>query len=202
MADQDNEGRREARTQEKIGGAGDKFGAAAGPIAGFDAEMAAADDLFALLEASPERDAQDSLSLAAVSVTGGRKGAGRPKGSPNRRNVDVFRLYQEGHGHRSPSYVLSLIGSIDPVELAKLIGKHPNFLAALDKITSAATALLPYELAKRTPDVVQLPESVRPVMVIGQLNVQSTSSDGMMRAGILDGHIIDNDADNSIISDS
>lgn len=157
----------------------------------FDQAVETADaDLFSLLEHSVERDATDSLTLAAKSVTDGRKGPGRPKGSTNRRNVDTFD-WLEAHGHRSPEYTLSLIQTIDPRQLAVMMRRHKHFATALAAITKAAAELLPYKLAKKSPDVVAPPPVARPAIVFNTFN----GVDHRPGVALGVGRIIDNDVD-------
>lgn len=142
-----------------------------------DAGRAADLDLFALLEDSAERDQTDTLSMAAASVTEARRGRGRPLGSKNLRNAQVFDLL-EAQGHRDPVYVVSLIQSIDPLKMAELLASHKHMGRALDLILKAASELIPYKLAKRTPDTFEAPEPVRPVMIINQVPVHVGGTGG------------------------
>lgn len=158
----------------------------------FDSAVSGADvDLFSLLEHSVERDADDSLAKLAKSVTEPRKGAGRPKGSTNRRNIDTFD-WLEAHGHRSPEYTLSLIQTIDPRQLAVMMRRHKHFATALSAVASAAAALLPYKLAKKSPDVVAPPEVARPVIVFNQFNGGKAAAQG---GGLSLGRVIENDGE-------
>lgn len=151
---------------------------------------ASSDDLFDLLRGSAEHGAQDTLARAA-SAMGAKPGPGRPLGSKMRRNVDLAE-WLAAHGHRDPAYTLSLIQTIDPVVLAELMRVHgKQFVRALDRIIKAATALVPYVQARRTPEIIMPPAPQRPMMVIGTMNVAQLGSEGFMSAG----HIIDNDAE-------
>jgi hypothetical protein len=187
------EGHREAHTRAPsgIGEALQAFGAAVEGENG---------DLLSLLAQSVEHDADDTLAKLAKSVTEARKGAGRPLGSRNKRNIDVFD-YLEGLGHRPPEMVLSLIATMDPRQLAVMMRRHRHFIAALSAITKAAEALLPYKLAKRSPDVI-LPDRIRPLMVMGDFNVTQVA--GLFHdAGMQPRpHIIDDDAETIDISNT
>jgi hypothetical protein len=155
---------------------------------------ASSDDLFDLLKGSVEHGAQDTLARAASGM-GAKPGPGRPLGSKMRRNVDLAD-YLAAHGHRDPAYTLSLIQTIDPVVLAGLMREHgKQFVRALDRIIKAATALVPYVQARKTPEIVLPAPMQRPLMVIGQMNVQQISSDGALSAGL----IMDKDGERSTI---
>lgn len=186
MSDNPADGHAEARTP--VAGANSALGKALGE---FDQAIETADaDLFSLLEHSVERNATDSLTLAAKSITEGRKGAGRPKGSANRRNIDTFD-WLEAHGHRSPEYTLSLIQSIDVRQMAVLMRRHKHMIAAIAAVTKAAAELLPYKLAKKTPDVAAPPPVQRPVMVINNFN----GTDHQLGSALGVGRIINNDVE-------
>lgn len=188
MADNDELGRSGAHTQaEKVSDAanaddlvGDnglnaKLEAFSGAVRGDDI------DLFALLDQSRESGQQDTLTLMANSVTGPRRARGRPQGSKNLRNTQVFDLL-EAQGHRAPEHVLSLIASTDPRVLAVMSRRHKHFMPALDRIIRAASELLPYKLAKRTADVEEPPATARPVIVMNRMNVTNTINAGGARS--------------------
>jgi hypothetical protein len=78
-------------------------------------------DLADLLIGSPDVDAQDVLAAAAELIAAPRRGRGRPRGSPNRKNSEMID-YLAALGHRDPWLTLSLIQTADTVSLAKALG--------------------------------------------------------------------------------
>lgn len=151
-------------------------------------------DLFAALEQSAEAGQEDTLTVMARSVTEARRGRGRPIGAKNLRNTQVFDLL-EAQGHRAPEHVLSLIASIDPLVMAEVMAKNTHFAAALDKIIKAAAELLPYKLAKRTPDAEAPPPAARPVIVFNQLPQGHFGGSIGGALSVSPRPIMDNDAD-------
>ncbi|MGL4490527.1 MAG: hypothetical protein ACRCU5_13905 [Rhizobiaceae bacterium] len=197
MADDLNEGHSEAHTRGNPAENAAKSmvsGDLAEKLQAFDAVATADDlDLFSLLEESREAGQTDTLTMMAKSVTEPRKGAGRPLGSKNLKNSQIFDLL-EAQGHRRPVHVLSLIASIDPRQLAVMMRRHKHFGAALDKIIKAASELMPYDLAKRSADVEAPPLQERPVIVINQLPAQHGGLTGGAMS-VSGGHIMRHDAE-------
>lgn len=118
----------EARTR---GGAGDPGGSAApagwpsgDELAASVARLAGALDQegeqLDLIAGSPDLDDFDTLAKAANQVASQRRARGRPAGSRNRRNGDVFDYLQQ-LGHRDPLVTLSMIQTADPVTLARAL---------------------------------------------------------------------------------
>lgn len=136
-----------------------------------------------LIDGSPDLGDFDSLAKAANLVAAKRRGPGRPAGSPNRRNTQVFD-YLEQMGHRDPAVTLSMIQTADTKNLARELGlDSPKGRAAVFAIQMRAAAdLMPYKYAKR-PQQIELPPGadMRPFMLIGEMNVQNVrNGDGFM----------------------
>lgn len=137
-----------------------------------DQERAAEAEQLDLLAGSLEIGDEDTLAVAAELVARPRRERGRPPGSANRRNTQVFD-YLERLGHRDPAVTLSMIQSADPVQLAATLGADTfkGRMAVLALQRSAAAELMPYKYAKR-PQAIELPpDAKRPMMVIGEMSV-------------------------------
>ncbi len=109
------------------GGAGDPGGSAwpsGDALAASVARLAGALDQegeqLDLIAGSPDLDDFDTLAQAANQVASQRRARGRPAGSRNRRNGDVFDYLQQ-LGHRDPLVTLSMIQTADPMTLAKAL---------------------------------------------------------------------------------
>lgn len=148
-------------------------------------------DLADLLIGSPDVDAQDVLAAAAELIAAPRRGRGRPRGSPNRKNGEMIE-YLAALGHRDPWLTLSMIQTADTMSLAKAMGS-PVFVDGRVKLDregnvvfdpadpvkvlalqrQAAADLLPYHHAKQ-PTQLDLPIGgegfKRPLMQIGELH--------------------------------
>lgn len=149
-----------------------------GDQAAQDALEAEADALDLL--GSPDVLTDDVLGAAAELVASQRRARGRPKGSANKRNGDMLR-YLQNLGHRDPLVTLSMIQTADTKALAKML--------AADKIdvlrvqAAAARDMLPYLYARKPQQLELPPGDARPVMVIGEMNVQQVTNVAMMSAG-------------------
>ena len=136
IADQPDEGRREARTPPA-----QDFPAAIAPIAA---------------TSSPPGLQLDLLGEVAETSNAVRRGVGRPEGSGNKRNAETFD-YLEARGFKAPEVVLMEIASADTRLLAaRLAGlddpKHVPFDRALEVLKlqlKAAADLMPYKLARK-----------------------------------------------------
>lgn len=111
-------------------------------------------------------DPLDKLAQKAETNNAARRGAGRPPGSANRRNSDLFDLAM-ARGYKHPFVRLMEIVSADYTELC---GSTPKGKAAgLALQIRAAEALLPYDLAKK-PQVVEVKGKSLHVFVAGKLS--------------------------------
>lgn len=112
-----------------------------------------------------------------------RRGRGRPKGSPNARNGQVFD-YLEALGHRDPATTLSFYQSMDVGDLARYLRCDRDKAASIQ--VSAASKLMDFKYAKK-PVTLDLGEKAKglPVMMIGELNMTQVNhhSDGPERLG-------------------
>lgn len=151
---------------------------------------------------SPDVLSLDVLGGAAELVASERRARGRPKGSANKRNDDMMR-YLQRLGHRDPAVTLSMIQTADTKQLADALGTPlilPNGLPVLDQHgravfvgcdpidvlkvqEKAASRLMEYFYAKKPQQLELPPGDARPVMVIGEMNVQQVTNVAMMSAG-------------------
>jgi len=122
-ADREN-GPSEARTP---GGSGDPGGsswprgeALAASVARLAGALEQEGEQLDLIAGSPDLDDVDTLAMAANQVAGQRRARGRPAGSRNRRNGDVFDYLQQ-LGHRDPLVTLSMIQTADTLALAQAL---------------------------------------------------------------------------------
>jgi hypothetical protein len=133
-----------------------------------------------LLAGSLEIHDQDVLAVASELVAAPRRERGRPPGSSNRRNSQMFD-YLAQLGHRHPAVTLSMIQTADTKALARAI--CADAIDVLRLQVSAASALLPYDLAKK-PQAIELPPGApRPLMVIGEMNVIGQQNVEFMSVG-------------------
>lgn len=131
-------------------------------------------DQLDLLDGSPDLGDQGLLAQSAAKSLSERRGRGRPKGSPNRRNADVF-AYLEQLGHRNPAVTLSLIQSMEPDDLARALVCERLDAARL--IVQAANALMPYGFAKK-PTAVEVRAQHLHVFMAGDLGGDEADEDG------------------------
>lgn len=111
-------------------------------------------------------DAGDSLAQKAEKSNAMRRGAGRPEGSSNRRNTDLFNLAL-AQGFKHPFIRLMEIVSADP---NTLLGSTPKQKAtALTLQIRAAEALLPYDMAKK-PQSIEVKGKSLHVFMAGKLS--------------------------------
>lgn len=103
-----------------------------------------------LLDGALDLGDKDPLSMVAETFAAPRRARGRPKGSTNLRNTQVFD-YMEAIGHRDPAMTLSLIQTAPVHELAIMLGC--DRLDAMKIQISAAKELLPYKYAKKPTDI-------------------------------------------------
>ncbi len=165
---------------------GDPAAPAPAPAASGAQAAEPGDDPADLLDGSPDSGATDLLTLAAETVAGPRRARGRPKGSANRRNMDMV-AYLAALGHRDPMVTLSMIQTADTKALAKAIGcdTPKGRLAVAQMQRQAASDMLPYFYAKK-PQQLELPEGdARPVMVVGELTVNQRIEGSIIGLGNL-----------------
>jgi hypothetical protein len=111
-------------------------------------------------------DPLDSLAQKVEKANAVRRGAGRPEGSSNRRNTDLFNLAM-AQGYKHPFIRLMEIVSADP---ATMLGSTPKQrAAALALQIRAAEALLPYDMAKK-PQSIEVKGQSLHVFVAGKLS--------------------------------
>jgi hypothetical protein len=129
-------------------------------------------------------DPVDSLAQKADKANAARKGAGRPPGSANRRNSDLFDLAM-ARGYKHPFIRLMEIVSADPDDLLSTVPEHwpasdklitkvieamlNTRLEALKLQIRAAEALLPYDMAKK-PQQIEVKGKSLHVFVAGKLS--------------------------------
>lgn len=179
MSDRPQQGCSEAHTRAP--GGGDRAAEAAREQA---AELPGADPA-ELLSGLPEEEAVDVLELIAETALAPRRARGRPAGAANRKNGELI-AYLAARGHRDPWVTLSLIQSADFRALCALVGAEnaKSKLAVLKIQQSAAEAIMPYHHSRK-PQQLELPAGEkRPVLAIGELNVNLVSHDGFMSAGV------------------
>jgi hypothetical protein len=128
-----------------------------------------AGDLFAGLD--QEFAAFDCDTIAPPAPA--KRGAGRPKGSPNRSTLQLQR-YLMSRGYRDPAEFLAATMSMDTRALAAKLAGHADTsrvsfndaLDVLDLQRRAAGELLPY-FHKRLPQAVELTgDGARPLIMI------------------------------------
>ncbi|WP_127523656.1 hypothetical protein [Mesorhizobium sp. Z1-4] len=179
MSDRPSEGYRTAHTPSSAGDdqAAESSDQAAPELTGADPA-----DLLAGLD---DEQAADALELVAETALTARRGAGRPQGALNRKNNDMI-AYLQAKGHRDPWVTLSLIQSADFAALCAMVGAGTGKakMAVLKLQKDAADAIMPYNHGKM-PTTVNLTGngSKRPLMVIGEMNINQVSHDGYMSAG-------------------
>lgn len=138
-----------------------------------------------LLAGLPEEAAVDVLELVAETALAPRRARGRPAGAGNRKNAELI-AYLAARGHRDPWVTLSLIQSADFRALCTLVGADTakSRLQVLKIQQSAAEAIMPYHHSRK-PQQLELPAGDRrPLLAIGELNLNLVSQDGTMSAGI------------------
>lgn len=150
------------------------------------AELPGADPLD-LLAGLPDGEGDDLLALAAEIVAAPARARGRPLGAANRKNGDLIR-YLQARGHRDPMVTLSMIQSADFGQLCRMVGAAgaKQKIAVLGLIRGAAADLMPYHHAKKPQQLELPPGDLRPLMVIGEMNVTQINGDGgFMSAGVM-----------------
>lgn len=185
MADDGEKGHGGAHTQppaQQPGAAELDLGAAIGDQAREpgDGDAMAGADPAALVAGLPIEDS-DVLAMAAELVAAPRRARGRPPGSPNRKNADMI-AYLAAKGHRDPWLTLSMIQTADTKALARALCVEP--VAVLSIQERAATTLMKYHHAQMPQQVELALPTARPLMVIGEMNVNIVDAGGFMSAGL------------------
>jgi hypothetical protein len=140
-------------------------------------EVAPAPMLPGLVDDQP--DDLDVLGRVAETLNAKRRARGRPEGSANRRNDEMFD-YLEARGFKAPELRLMEIISADPVELARAIAQSaaygPVWAPPIDLImqiismqAKAAGELMPYKFAKKHEVKHDISAKVAHVMMAGRL---------------------------------
>jgi hypothetical protein len=127
----------------------------------------------------------DLLGRAAETMNAKRRARGRPEGSANKRNAEVFD-YLEARGFKAPELRLMEIISADAQELAAKIGQPT--LEVLKLQVQAARELMPYKFAKKQELNVNHNGMVAHVMMAGRL---SLPGDGVAKEFSLTGETVD-----------
>jgi hypothetical protein len=122
-------------------------------------------------------DDLDLLGRAAEKVNAQRRERGRPNGSHNRRNDEMFD-YLEARGFKMPEIRMMEIISADPLQLAYALQGHtygpiavgPEMLLEIIRMQlKAAEAMLPYKFAKKQELKIEHNRRELHVMVAGTL---------------------------------
>lgn len=198
--DGDEKGLMEARTRGAPGISAGSAWPTGASIADSVARLARALDQEAeqldLIAGSPDLDDYDTLSRAANKVAAGRRARGRPAGSRNRRNSDVFDYLQQ-LGHRDPLVTLSMIQTADPMTLAAALGSPKVVDGRIVRNDDGTVATVPADpvkvlaiIEKAAADLAQygyakqkeLNVNVRKlhVMVAGDLSAQAVGQSGVL----------------------
>lgn len=173
MVESAEKGQEEALTRAKSGENPENFEAAA--IAQLLATVNAAPELPGLDDHSA--DEFDVLGKLAENINAKRRGAGRPSGSANKRNDEMFD-YLEARGFKAPELRLMEIVSADTRALAAALAgpsqmvEHVAFDKVLDVLklqVAAAKELLPYKFAKKHEVKHEINARVAHVMMAGRL---------------------------------
>jgi hypothetical protein len=119
----------------------------------------------------------DVLGKVAETLNAKRRARGRPEGSANRRNAEVFD-YLEARGFKAPELRLMEINSADPRQLAAALSgpdvkpenvSFDRVMEVLKLQAKVASDLLPYKFAKRQELQVSHTGEVAHVMMAGRL---------------------------------
>ncbi|TCQ82604.1 hypothetical protein EDF68_101995 [Ochrobactrum sp. BH3] len=141
-----------------------------------------------LIDGSPDLENLDVLSLSANLVAKQRRERGRPKGSANKRNTQVFD-YLEALGHRDPAVTLSMIQSANTTTLAALLRCDP--IDVLKVQVKAAADLMPFKYAKK-PLAVEVDKRNLHIFMAGNLGAVAPTSEGSNTLNMFGGNIVDN----------
>jgi hypothetical protein len=121
----------------------------------------------------------DVLGKVAETLNAKRRARGRPEGSANKRNAEIFD-YLEARGFKAPELRMMEIISADPVELARAIVAATTYgpcyappialvMQIIAQQAKTAADLLPYKIAKRQELQVSHTGEVAHVMMAGRL---------------------------------
>jgi hypothetical protein len=140
-------------------------------------EVAPAPMLPGLVDDQP--DDLDVLGRVAETLNAKRRARGRPEGSANKRNAEMFD-YLEARGFKAPELRMMEIVSADPIELARSIIEATTYgpcyappmqlvMQIIAQQAKTAADLLPYKFAKRQELQVNHSGEVAHVMMAGRL---------------------------------
>jgi hypothetical protein len=157
-------------------------------------EVAPAPMLPGLVDDQP--DDLDVLGRVAETLNAKRRARGRPEGSANRRNDEMFD-YLEARGFKAPEVRLMEIISADPVELARAIAQSATYgpvwappmgliMDIIGMQAKAAGELMPYKFAKKHEIKHDISAKVAHVMMAGRL---VAPGEGPVKAWSLTGEI-------------
>ena len=164
MADTAEKGQVEGHTSRNSQNSGD------GGVSGDLAQILAA-DAPALPGLDLPLDDVDVVAKAATLLNEKRRARGRPEGSANRRNAEVFD-YLEARGFKAPELRLMEIVSADARELSlALLGtQQPDYVLEIIKLQAKAAAeLMPYKFAKRNELKIDSTRQVQHVFLAGSM---------------------------------
>lgn len=145
-------------------------------------------DQLALIDGSLDIENLDPLSVSANLVARPRRDRGRPKGSANKRNTQVFE-YLEALGHRDPAVTLSMIQTANTTALAQLLGCDP--IDVLKVQAKAASDLMPFKYAKK-PLAVEVDKRNLHIFMAGNLGDIAPASGASSTLNMFGGNIVDN----------
>jgi hypothetical protein len=128
-------------------------------------------------------DDLDVLGKVAETLNAKRRARGRPEGSANRRNAEMFD-YLEARGFKAPEVRMMEIVSADTVELARAL--HTDPFEVLKLQAKVAGDLLPFKFAKRQELQVNHGGEIAHVMMAGRL---VAPGEGQVKAWSLTGEV-------------
>ena len=148
-------------------------------------EQAVPEPLLPGLDGPPAPETLDLVGRAAEQLNAQRRARGRPAGTQNKRNSEVFD-YLEARGFKQPELHMAEIISADPVQLSAAlamsttygpVGVPPTWLVLeIMKLQAKCAAdLLPYKFAKRHEAKV-MHEHKLGIMIGGTLSTQQTEA--------------------------
>lgn len=125
-----------------------------------------------------DADVFDLVGRAAETLNAQRRGAGRPEGSHNRRNDELFE-YLAARGYKMPDMRLMEIISADAIQLAIAVSSYmpgpvmvppERVIEILRLQAKCAEAMMPYRLAKKQELKIEHNRRELHVMVAGTLS--------------------------------
>jgi hypothetical protein len=172
-----------------------------------NSEAEAIRSLLASVDVAPElpglvsdaADEFDVLGKLAENINAKRRGAGRPSGSANKRNDEMFD-YLEARGFKAPELRKMELISADPFELARTLLMASAYgppglpspaliLRIIEMQDKSANDMLPYKFAKKHEVKGEIKHLVAHVMMAGRL---TDPSQGQAVEFSLTGETVDN----------